>query len=46
MKADITITQAQEKVDECYKIYAESFRDEQHLGKIQDDARAAIAKVF
>ena len=32
--------------EDVYKIYAESFRDEDHLGKIQNDARAAIAKAF
>jgi phosphoglucomutase len=32
--------------EDVYKIYAESFRDANHLGKIQDDARAAIAKAF
>ena len=32
--------------ENVYKIYAESFRDGNHLGKIQDDARAAIAKAF
>jgi phosphoglucomutase len=32
--------------EDVYKIYAESFRSEDHLGKIQDDARAAIAKAF
>jgi phosphoglucomutase len=32
--------------EDVYKIYAESFRDGDHLAKIQDDARAAIAKAF
>ncbi|WP_249135768.1 phosphoglucomutase (alpha-D-glucose-1,6-bisphosphate-dependent) [Bradyrhizobium sp. AUGA SZCCT0176] len=32
--------------EDVYKIYAESFRDKDHLGKIQSDARAAIAKAF
>jgi phosphoglucomutase len=32
--------------EDVYKIYAESFRSEAHLKQIQDDARAAIAKVF
>src|SRR5215218_142927 len=32
--------------EDVYKIYAESFRDGDHLGKIQDDAKAAIAKAF
>jgi len=32
--------------EDVYKIYAESFRDKAHLAKIQDDARAAIAKAF
>jgi phosphoglucomutase len=29
-----------------YKIYAESFKGESHLRRIQDEAQAAIAKVF
>jgi phosphoglucomutase len=32
--------------EEVYKIYAESFRDEVHLRRIQDEAQALIAKVF
>jgi phosphoglucomutase len=32
--------------EDVYKIYAESFRDNDHLGKIQSDAKAAIAKAF
>jgi phosphoglucomutase len=32
--------------EEVYKIYAESFRDEAHLRRIQDEAQALIAKVF
>jgi phosphoglucomutase len=32
--------------EDVYKIYAESFRSPAHLRQIQDDAQAAIAKVF
>jgi phosphoglucomutase len=32
--------------EDVYKIYAESFRNQDHLKMIQSDARAAIAKVF
>jgi phosphoglucomutase len=32
--------------EDVYKIYAESFRGEDHLKLIQNDARAAIAKAF
>jgi phosphoglucomutase len=32
--------------EDVYKIYAESFRSEDHLKQIQDDAQAAISKVF
>jgi len=32
--------------EEVYKIYAESFRDEAHLRRIQQDAQDAIARVF
>jgi len=32
--------------EDVYKIYAESFRGEDHLKLIQQDARAAIAKAF
>jgi phosphoglucomutase len=32
--------------EDVYKIYAESFRGEDHLKLIQEDARAAIAKAF
>ena len=32
--------------EDVYKIYAESFRGEDHLKVIQQDARAAIAKAF
>jgi phosphoglucomutase len=32
--------------EDVYKIYAESFRGEDHLRLIQQDARAAIAKAF
>lgn len=32
--------------EDVYKIYAESFRSEQHLRQIQSDAQAAIARLF
>ncbi len=32
--------------EDVYKIYAESFRGEDHLKQIQDDARAAISRVL
>jgi phosphoglucomutase len=32
--------------EEVYKIYAESFRDADHLQRIQQDARDAIARLF
>ncbi|MDB5502020.1 MAG: phosphoglucomutase, alpha-D-glucose phosphate-specific [Tardiphaga sp.] len=32
--------------EDVYKVYAESFRSPEHLRQIQDDAQAAIAKVF
>ena len=32
--------------EDVYKIYAESFRSEQHLRQIQDEARSAIARAF
>jgi phosphoglucomutase len=32
--------------EDVYKIYAESFISRAHLGQIQDEAKAAIAKVF
>ncbi len=32
--------------EDVYKIYAESFRGEDHLKRIQSDAQAALAKVF
>jgi phosphoglucomutase len=32
--------------EDVYKIYAESFRGQDHLKLIQQDARAAIAKAF
>ena len=32
--------------EDVYKIYAESFRSEEHLRQIQNDAQAAIAKAF
>jgi len=32
--------------EEVYKIYAESFRSEDHLRQVQDDAKALIARAF
>ena len=32
--------------EEVYKIYAESFRSEDHLRRIQQEAKDAIARVF
>ena len=32
--------------EEVYKIYAESFRDEDHLRRIQQEAQDAIAALF
>ena len=32
--------------EDVYKIYAESFRDEKHLKRIQREAQGAIAGVF
>jgi phosphoglucomutase len=32
--------------EDVYKIYAESFRDQDHLKRIQSEAQAAIARVF
>jgi phosphoglucomutase len=32
--------------EEVYKIYAESFRSQDHLRQIQSDAQAAITKAF
>jgi phosphoglucomutase len=32
--------------EDVYKIYAESFRSEDHLRQIQRDAQAAIARAF
>lgn len=32
--------------EEVYKIYAESFRDEAHLARIQDEARDIVGKAF
>jgi phosphoglucomutase len=32
--------------EDVYKIYAESFRDQSHLKRIQEDAQRAIAKAF
>ena len=32
--------------EDVYKIYAESFRDEAHLRRIQEEAQALIARVF
>ena len=32
--------------EDVYKIYAESFRSEEHLRQIQDEARSAISRAF
>jgi phosphoglucomutase len=32
--------------EEVYKLYAESFRDRQHLERIQEEAQALVAKLF
>ena len=32
--------------EDVYKIYAESFRSEEHLKKIQDDAKLLVARIF
>jgi phosphoglucomutase len=32
--------------EDVYKIYAESFRDQSHLSRIQNEARAALAQIF
>ena len=32
--------------EDVYKIYAESFRSEEHLQAIQRDAKAAVARLF
>jgi phosphoglucomutase len=32
--------------EDIYKIYAESFRGEEHLQQVQSDAQAAITRVF
>jgi phosphoglucomutase len=32
--------------EEVYKLYAESFRDRQHLERIQEEAQALIARLF
>ena len=32
--------------EDVYKIYAESFRDEEHLKRIQHDAQALITGLF
>ena len=32
--------------EDVYKVYAESFRGQNHLKRIQDEAQAAIAKIF
>ena len=32
--------------EDVYKIYAESFRDQSHLNRIQNEAQAAIAQIF
>ena len=32
--------------EDVYKIYAESFRDQNHLSRIQNEAQAAVAQIF
>jgi phosphoglucomutase len=32
--------------EEVYKLYAESFRDRQHLQRIQEEAQALVARLF
>ena len=32
--------------EDIYKIYAESFRDEKHLRRIQDEARAIVTSAL
>jgi len=32
--------------ENIYKIYAESFRDQSHLNRIQNEAQDAIAQIF
>jgi phosphoglucomutase len=32
--------------EEVYKLYAESFRDRQHLQRIQEEAQALVARIF
>ncbi len=32
--------------EDVYKIYAESFRDEDHLRRIQQEAQGAISRLF
>ena len=32
--------------EEVYKLYAESFRDRQHLERIQGEAQALVARIF
>ena len=32
--------------EDIYKIYAESFRSEDHLRQVQDDAKALIGRAF
>jgi phosphoglucomutase len=32
--------------EDVYKLYAESFRDRQHLGRIQEEAKTLVARLF
>ncbi len=32
--------------EDFYKIYAESFRDQNHLKRIQNEAQTAVAQIF
>jgi phosphoglucomutase len=34
------------RVEDVYKIYAESFRSEDHLKQVQHDAQALIGRLF
>src|SRR4051794_27348800 len=43
---DILSMNTQENTEDVCKIYAESFRDQSHLNRIQNEAKAAIAQVL
>ena len=40
------IRQSQGSTEDVYKLYAESFKDREHLARIQDEAQALVARVF